>query len=143
MQSHGFITVDTNNPIVGKEIDRSIFNKGYFTAKGFNYITPFKIPAGTVGILLINGEFKKELPVGDHFFWRGTNSVAVIKVDTRNQSIELSSQEFLSKDKVTLRMNFVCQYKIVDRITSYNVCYTKLLRSVIIKTDENILILVD
>lgn len=118
VHKHDFIKLDTKNPIVDDEIDKSIFNKGYFTKKGFNYITPYKISAGTVGILLINGEFQKELSVGDHFFWRSTNSVAVIKVDTRNQSIELNSQELLTKDKVTLRMNFICQYKIIDYIKS-------------------------
>lgn len=113
---HEFILVDTNNPLISEEIDQSIFSKAYFRSIGSAYLSALTVPSGHIGILLKNGEFIKTLKSGNHYFWKGRHTVEVKTVDLRTRTLEVSGQELLSKDKVTLRMNFVCQHKIIDPV---------------------------
>lgn len=114
--AHTFTMVDTNMPVIADEIDPSIFSKVYFLTLGKTYVSSFSVPSGHVGILLKNGEYIKSLDTGNHYFWKGQHTVEVKSVDMRAQIIEIAGQELLSKDKVTLRMNFVCQYNVTDAI---------------------------
>ena len=116
IKKHTFIVIDTNSPYLPDNVDLNIFNRDYFRKEGYKYINAFAVPAGKAGILTVNGEFVKTLPAGNHYFIKGTNTVEVKVVDTRNRLIEVSGQELLSEDKVTLRMNFICQYKILDPV---------------------------
>jgi regulator of protease activity HflC (stomatin/prohibitin superfamily) len=68
------------------------------------------------GLLFINGSFIKELTAGTYYFWNNAISVEVKNVDTRQQQMEISGQELLTKDKAALRINFFVSYKIVDSI---------------------------
>lgn len=113
---HTFIMVNTNDPLIAEDIDPSIFTKSAFHTTAAGYISASFVPSGHVGILLKNGEFVKTLETGSHYFWKGRNAVEVKTVDTRAQIIEVSGQELLSKDKVTLRINFVCQYKVTNPV---------------------------
>lgn len=116
IKKHTFTVIDTNNPFLPDDIDLNIFNRDYFRKEGYKYINSFAVPAGKVGILTVNGEYVKTLPTGNHYFIRGINNVEVKIVDTRNKLLEVCGQELLSEDKVTLRMNFICQYKVLDPI---------------------------
>ncbi len=115
---HAFRIVNTDEPMVAGDIDLSIFSKGYFKAEGAAYISAFSVPSGTVGILMIDGEYVRQLAAGSHYFWKGRHTVEVKTVDLRARVLEVSGQELLSQDKVTLRINFVCQYRITDPIKS-------------------------
>lgn len=116
IKKHTFVVLDTNNPFLPDHVELSIFNREYFKKQGFKYISAFSIPVGKIGILTINGEFIKTLSAGNHYFIKGSNSVELKLIDVRKRLLEISGQELLSEDKVTLRMNFICQYKILDPI---------------------------
>ena len=70
--------------------------------------------------LYINGEFKKELSSGKHYFYTRLNEVEVKIVDTRVQELEVNNQELLSNDKVTIRCNLTMHYKIADAFKFLN-----------------------
>lgn len=114
LKKHSFVVLDTTNPIIPGEVDLTIMSKDYFKKDGVKYITAYSIPTGKIGILTIDGSFIKTLTSGSHYFLKGKNNVELKIVDIRKQLLEVSGQELLSGDKVTLRMNFVCQYKVVD-----------------------------
>lgn len=116
LKKHTFFVLDTNNPFVPDEIDKSIFKNEYFKNEGSKYIDIFIVPTGKLGILTMNGEFVTTLPAGTHYFLKGINSIEVKVVDIRKRLIEISGQELLSEDKVTLRMNFIFQYRITDAV---------------------------
>lgn len=116
IKKHSFILLDTNQPFLPEGVDLNIFNKEYFRKEGFKHILGYGIPTGKKGILSINGQFVKELPAGSHYFLKGLNNVEVKLVDIRKSLLEISGQELLSEDKVTLRMNFICQYRVTDPI---------------------------
>ncbi len=113
---HTFRVVDTAQPAPPDDIDRAVFAKPYFKNEGAAYVSAFTVPAGSVGVLLLDGEYAGKLAAGVHYFWKGRRAVEVRPVDMRARALEVSGQELLSQDKVTLRMNFVCQYRVTDAV---------------------------
>ena len=69
-----------------------------------------------IGLLLVDGELVRTLPPGLHAFWRFNRSIKVETVDLRLQTVEVSGQEILTKDKVSLRINLSAVYRIADPV---------------------------
>lgn len=113
---HTFRVMDTSEPAPPADIDPAVFAKAYFRNEGAAYVSAFTVPTGCTGILLLDGEYAGQLSAGNHYFWKGRRAVEVKPVDMRARALEVSGQELLSQDKVTLRMNFVCQYRITDAV---------------------------
>ena len=68
------------------------------------------------GILFYDRKYIKQLDAGSYYFWKGKTNVEVKLVDTRMTKMDIGGQEILSKDKVALRINFVCNYRITDYV---------------------------
>jgi regulator of protease activity HflC (stomatin/prohibitin superfamily) len=69
-----------------------------------------------IGLLIVNGEFVEALAPGVHGFWTFNRSIVVDKVDTRLQIMEVSGQEILTKDKVSVRANLSVTFEVVDAV---------------------------
>jgi len=67
-----------------------------------------------VGLLLVNGKLEEMLPPGSYGFWKYHRNVVVKHVDLRLQNIEVSGQEILTKDRVSLRLNLSAAYCVED-----------------------------
>lgn len=72
------------------------------------------IPASATGLLTVDGELVKQLQAGVYYFWKNEKQIQVEIVDLRQQQIEVSGQEILTKDKASIRINFFVQYQVVD-----------------------------
>ena len=79
----------------------------YFTRK-------FIVASNDKALLFVNGTFVKELKSGTHYFWNNAITIEVKTVDIRQQQVEISGQELLTKDKAGLRINFFVRYQVVD-----------------------------
>lgn len=64
--------------------------------------------------LFIDKKFVRLLDEGVYYYWLNGKSVDVYQTDTRLLQLDITGQEILTLDKVSLRINFVCQYKITD-----------------------------
>jgi regulator of protease activity HflC (stomatin/prohibitin superfamily) len=73
-----------------------------------------KVEAWSAVMLYIDGEFVRKLPPGIHYFWRNGRDIAWTEYDMRATQLDVSGQEILTSDKVALRVNFVCSYRIAD-----------------------------
>jgi regulator of protease activity HflC (stomatin/prohibitin superfamily) len=89
---------------------RKILNKPLI----LNFVQAHVIETYQRGLMFENGKFVREVDSGIHFFWKGLNPVLIYKIDTRQQVMEVSGQEILTKDKASLRVNLQALYKIVD-----------------------------
>ena len=67
-----------------------------------------------VGVLFIDGRYVDTLPPGEYAFWKGPADVKVVEVDLRETMVDVGGQEIMTADKVTLRLNAVVTYRIVD-----------------------------
>jgi len=81
-----------------------------------DYYVKVNVNDGETGLLFYNGVFHKTLGAGQYFFWNYNIKVAAQTVDSRAQQLEITGQEILTADKVSLRVNFVCSYKIADPV---------------------------
>ena len=68
------------------------------------------------GRLYCDGRFTGLLDEGVYYFWNNGVKVVVELVDTRLLQMSIQGQEILSLDKVTLRINFTCRYRITDYV---------------------------
>lgn len=108
LKKHSFVHADTRQPELSAEIDRSILPR--LAAS----VHAFEIASYESGFLFLDHVLQRELAPGKYYFWRGPVSVMVKTMDLRQQQMDLIGQEIMTEDKVTLRLNFVCQYKIVN-----------------------------
>ncbi len=72
------------------------------------------VPEGHVGLLYVDGELTRSLAPGFHAFFAVERGVSVELFDTRVQTLEVSGQEILTKDKVSLRINLTATYQLTD-----------------------------
>ena len=57
------------------------------------------------GVLFIDGKYVDTLAPGLYAFWRDMAEAKVVQVDLRETMVDVSGQEIMTADKVTLRMN--------------------------------------
>ena len=72
------------------------------------------VPEGHAGLLYVDGELKQSLNAGFHAFLAVDRDIHVNHYDTRIQTLEVSGQEILTKDKVSLRINLTATYQLTD-----------------------------
>ena len=78
------------------------------------FIRKFIVASNYKGLLFVNGTFIKELTAGTYYFWNNAITIEVKTVDTRQQQLEISGQELLTKDKAGLRINFFVRYQVIN-----------------------------
>ncbi|GEA12070.1 slipin family protein [Alteromonas sp. KUL49] len=66
------------------------------------------------GLLYVDGKFIKRLSPGRHAYWQFNHDVELKTFDCRAKMLEVSGQEILSKDRVSLRINLSASIKIDD-----------------------------
>lgn len=109
LKTHRFIVVDTRNPEIDPEIQPLLTNPKMLNCYRYSDVATYE-----KGLLYFNNQFQRVLEPGVYYFWNGPTTVTVTKIDLRQQQLDMTGQEMMTEDKVTLRINFVCQYKIVD-----------------------------
>ncbi len=67
-----------------------------------------------VGVLFQDGRYVETLAPGLYAFWRGAADAKVVEVDMREAMIDVGGQEIMTADKVTLRLNALVGYRVVD-----------------------------
>lgn len=67
-----------------------------------------------VGVLFIDGRYIDSLAPGEYAFWKGAADAKLVEVDLRETIVDVGGQEIMTADKVTLRLNAVVTYKVVD-----------------------------
>jgi hypothetical protein len=78
------------------------------------FIRKYSVASNDKALLFVNGTFVKELKAGTHYFWNNAITIEVKTADTRQQQLEISGQELLTKDKAGLRINFFVRYQVID-----------------------------
>ena len=93
---HSDLPVIVGNPQAAAFLDRHVVEPGH------------------QAVLFVAGEFAEILGPGQHAFWRNTRPLKVVPVDLRETTVDVAGQEIMTADKVTLRLNAVATFKVVD-----------------------------
>jgi regulator of protease activity HflC (stomatin/prohibitin superfamily) len=85
-------------------------------AQATDAVTSVEVPDTSVALLIVDGTFVKLLDPGLHVFWKFQRTVKVEMIDRRVQTMEVSGQDILTKDKVSLRVNLTALWQAEDVI---------------------------
>lgn len=77
-------------------------------------LEPVSVEAGSVGLLFRDGRHVATLPPGQHAVWRGEGRVRVLHVDLRERVCDVTGQEIMTADRVTLRLNALVTFRVAD-----------------------------
>lgn len=69
---------------------------------------------GEAGLLYFDNRFERKLEQGTYFFWNYGKEVTCRVYDLKIQQLEISGQEILTADKVSVRLNVTVNYQITD-----------------------------
>lgn len=105
-----FTKVDLSKVYITEQIPMVLFDNIKLRA----YVRRFTVLNFEKGLLYVNGLFVKELTAGTYYFCTNAITVEVKNVDIRQQQMEISGQELLTKDKAALRINFFVKYQVKD-----------------------------
>ena len=111
VDSHEFRIVDISTPNVDESVPEYIFSK----IPQLWYVK-VEVAEYQKARVYFNQRLERILGAGTYYFWRTPVKVDVSYVDTRLTQMNITGQEILTADKVSLRINFVCNYRITDYV---------------------------
>jgi len=79
------------------------------------------VEQGFAGVYFKDGAYVETCGPGQYMFWKNMGKVKFYHVDMRETVLDVSGQEIMTSDKVTLRMNAVITYRVVDALKSVSV----------------------
>ena len=88
----------------------------YLVRDAKQYAVMAEIADYQTGLLIVDGELVETLKPGVHAFWKVRHNVEIERYDMRLREIDVVGQEILTKDKVSLRLNLVASYAVVDPV---------------------------
>lgn len=110
-EKHEYKIVDISTPEVGEDVPEYIFSK--IPAA---YYTKVEVAEYEKARLYFDQKFIRILDAGTYYFWKNGTSIDTGFVDTRLTQMDITGQEILTQDKVSLRINFVCNYRVTDYV---------------------------
>lgn len=105
-----FEVIDSRNPRF-EHNDLKIITKSPMAQRVLDVCT---VNRDCVGVLFIDGRYIDTLAPGQYAFWKGQSEATIVEVDLRETMVDVGGQDIMTADKVTLRMNAVVTWKIVD-----------------------------
>jgi len=67
-----------------------------------------------MGLLYVDGQYHETLTSGTYAFWKGLAEVRVLEVDLREAMVDITGQDLMTADKVSLRINATVTWRITD-----------------------------
>jgi regulator of protease activity HflC (stomatin/prohibitin superfamily) len=86
---------------------------------GLSGVLQVQVPDHGAGILYQDGKVERLLQAGNYAFWKFNRNIAVELVDLRLQAMEVTGQEILTRDKVSLRLNLAATWRYTDVLKAH------------------------
>lgn len=77
-------------------------------------VTKITVDRYETALLFFDGRYVRTLQPGTYTFWKNDVKVSAEYGDMRLTPLDVSGQEMLTRDKVTLRVSFVCNYRVTN-----------------------------
>ena len=78
------------------------------------YYKKIEIQPGELGILYYDNQVVRELETGTYYYWVYAKDVVCRIVDLKVKPLEISGQEILTADRIGIRVNLMCTYRVVE-----------------------------
>ena len=78
------------------------------------FVTIVEVDEGKTALVSIDGRMTERLEPGVYGYWNPGRKITAKLVDLTRQSLDVTGQEVLTRDRVTLRINISADYRVVD-----------------------------
>lgn len=78
------------------------------------FVTIVEVDEGKTALVSIDGRMAERLEPGVTGYWNPGRKIAAKLVDLTRQALDVTGQEVLTRDRVTLRINISAEYRVVD-----------------------------
>ena len=92
------------------------FNTIVDSASSRRFLQVVEVPEEHEAIIFRDGKYMETLKSGRYAYWLGVGRVSVFCQSLREQSLDVSGQEIMTADKVTLRMNALVTFSVTDSL---------------------------
>ena len=79
-------------------------------------VTMVEVDEGKTALVSIDGQMADQLTPGVYGYWTPGRKISAKLIDLTRQSIDVSGQEVLTRDRVTLRVNIAAEYRVADPV---------------------------
>jgi len=93
--------------------------RGVVKVVGAEGVAVVQVPQYQVAVLYVDGKVHEILEAGLHYFWKFNRDIKADIIDLRLQVLDVTGQEILTKDKVSLRVNLTAGYRVTDVLVAY------------------------
>lgn len=83
-------------------------------ASAANFLEVSDVQRDHAGVYFRNGRYIETVDSGRYAFWKKVAENYIIQVDMREQMLDVSGQDVMTADHVTLRLNAVVAYKVAN-----------------------------
>jgi regulator of protease activity HflC (stomatin/prohibitin superfamily) len=86
---------------------------------GLDGVLQVQVPEGMSALLNVDGKVERLLTADAYAFWKYGRTVSVEMVDLRLQAVEVTGQDIMTRDKVSLRLNLSATYRFTDVLRAF------------------------
>lgn len=104
-------TVSMEEPMMGAEVTKQML-----ALLPRDLYKEMLVGEGETGLVYYNNVLQKQLAKGVYYFWNYTYNVTGRIYDMKQKQLDIVGQEILTRDKIGIRMNVACMYKIRDAV---------------------------
>jgi regulator of protease activity HflC (stomatin/prohibitin superfamily) len=79
-------------------------------------VTVVEVDEGKIALVSIDGKLAAQLTAGVYGYWNQGRKIGVKQFDLARQSLDVTGQEVLTRDRVTLRVNIAAAYRVADPV---------------------------
>lgn len=112
---HKFKLINIQSPDVTDDMPKQLFE--YVPSYLYKKIV---VEDGETALLYYDNKYETSLASGTYYFWNYEKEITHKLFDLKLQQIEISGQEILTADKVSIRLNIICNYKIINPLEIMN-----------------------
>lgn len=106
--------IDIADPRIDPALFRRLQKSGL--AQALTAIRVVEVDKRQIGLLIVDGAIVAELQPGVHGYWAYGRKIEVKIIDLARQPLDVVGQEVLTKDRVTIRVNIVAEFRVVDPV---------------------------
>lgn len=103
--------VSMEEPVIGSQVSKQMIS---LVPK--SYYTEMAVGEGEIGLVYYDHALQNQLSKGIYRFWNFSHNITGKIFDMKQKELDIVGQEILTKDKIGIRMNVACMYKIRDAV---------------------------
>lgn len=103
--------ISMEETVIGREITKQML-----TLVPKHLYTEVSVGEGETGLVYYDNVLQNPLSKGIYRFWNYGHTVSYCVIDMKQKELDILGQEILTKDKIGIRMNVACMYKIRDAV---------------------------